>query len=50
MNLRLNMTKLLMLSHNDPALAQPMEGVLDSALGKDNVVVEEPGLASKDFS
>ena len=36
--------------YNDPALAQRMEGVLYSALGKDNVVVEEPGLASEDFS
>jgi len=36
--------------YNDPALAQRMEGVLESTLGKDNVVVEEPGLASEDFS
>jgi amidohydrolase len=36
--------------YNDPALAQRMEGVLDSALGKENVIVEEPGLASEDFS
>ncbi len=36
--------------YNDPALAQRMETVLDSALGKDNVVVEEPGMASEDFS
>jgi metal-dependent amidase/aminoacylase/carboxypeptidase family protein len=27
-----------------------MQGVLASALGKDNVVVEEPGMASEDFS
>jgi amidohydrolase len=36
--------------YNDPALAQRMQGVLESALGKDNVVVEEPGMASEDFS
>ena len=36
--------------YNDPALAQRMEGVLDTALGKDNVIVEEPGMASEDFS
>jgi amidohydrolase len=36
--------------YNDPILAQRMEGVLDSALGKQNVIVEDPGLASEDFS
>jgi hippurate hydrolase len=36
--------------YNDPPLAQRMQGVLTSALGKDNVVVEEPGMASEDFS
>lgn len=36
--------------YNDPALAQRMEGVLDSSLGKENVIVEDPGLASEDFS
>lgn len=36
--------------YNDPALAQRMQGVLESALGKDNVVVEGPGMASEDFS
>jgi amidohydrolase len=36
--------------YNDPALAQRMEGALDTALGKDNVVVEDPGMASEDFS
>jgi len=36
--------------YNDPALAQRMQGVLESALGKDNVVVEDPGMASEDFS
>ncbi len=36
--------------YNDPALAQRMEGALETALGKDNVIVEEPGMASEDFS
>ncbi len=36
--------------YNDPALAQRMQGVLEASLGKDNVVVEEPGMASEDFS
>ena len=27
-----------------------MQGVLESALGKANVVVEDPGMASEDFS
>ena len=36
--------------YNDPALAQRMQSVLESTLGKDNVVVEDPGLASEDFS
>ena len=36
--------------YNDPALDQRMQGVLESALGKDNVVVEDPGMASEDFS
>lgn len=36
--------------YNDPALAQRLEGVLQSALGKDNVVASDPGLASEDFS
>ena len=36
--------------YNDPALAQRMQGVLESALGKANVVVEDPGMASEDFS
>ena len=35
--------------YNDPALAQRMQGVLESALGKDNVVVEDPGMASRIF-
>jgi hippurate hydrolase len=36
--------------YNDPALEQRLAGVLVSALGKDNVVTEEPGMASEDFS
>jgi amidohydrolase len=36
--------------YNDPALSQRLEGVLESTLGKDNVVIEEPGMASEDFS
>jgi hippurate hydrolase len=36
--------------YNDPALATRLEGVLVSSLGKDNVVAEEPGMASEDFS
>lgn len=36
--------------YNDPALAQRLKGVLESALGKDKVAVEEPGMASEDFS
>jgi amidohydrolase len=36
--------------YNDPALAQRLQGVLESALGKDRVVPHEPGLASEDFS
>jgi amidohydrolase len=36
--------------YNDPALAQRIQGVLELALGKANVVVEDPGMASEDFS
>ena len=36
--------------YNDPALAQRLRGALDSRLGKDNVVSEEPQTASEDFS
>jgi len=36
--------------YNDPALAQKLRGSLESALGKENVVTEEPILASEDFS
>jgi amidohydrolase len=35
---------------NDPALAQRLQGVLESALGKNRVVLDDPGLASEDFS
>ncbi len=38
------------LVYNDPALAQRMKGVLEVALGRDNVVMEEPITASEDFS
>jgi len=36
--------------YNDPALAQRLQGVLESALGKDRVVRDDPGMASEDFS
>ena len=36
--------------YNDPALAQRLQGTLESALGKDEVVAEQPGMASEDFS
>jgi amidohydrolase len=38
------------LVYNDPALALRLKGVLETALGKDNVVMEEPITASEDFS
>jgi hippurate hydrolase len=38
------------LVYNDPALAIRMKAVLQAALGKDNVVMEEPITASEDFS
>ena len=38
------------LVYNDPALAERMRGVLEAALGKENVVSEEPITASEDFS
>jgi amidohydrolase len=38
------------LVYNDPALAQRLRGVLESALGKQNVVIDEPITASEDFS
>ena len=36
--------------YNDPALAERLKGTLEAALGKDNVVVEEPHTGSEDFS
>jgi len=36
--------------YNDPALAQRLKSALESKLGKDNVVMEEPQTASEDFS
>ena len=38
------------LVYNDPALAQRLRGALESALGTNNVVMEEPITASEDFS
>jgi hippurate hydrolase len=38
------------LVYNDPALAQRLRGVLELALGKENVVIEEPISPSEDFS
>lgn len=38
------------LVYNDPALAQRLRGVLESALGKDNVLIQEPITPSEDFS
>jgi hippurate hydrolase len=38
------------LVYNDPALAQRLRGVLESALGKDKVVNQEPITGSEDFS
>jgi hippurate hydrolase len=38
------------LVYNDPALAQRLRAVLESALGKSHVVIEEPITASEDFS
>ena len=38
------------LVYNDPAIAQRMKGTLEAALGKDNVVIEDPIPASEDFS
>jgi len=38
------------LVYNDPALAERLRGVLESALGKDDVVTLEPITASEDFS
>ncbi len=36
--------------YNDPQLAERLRGTLESALGKDNVVLEEPFTASEDYS
>jgi amidohydrolase len=36
--------------YNDPALTQRLGGVLESALGKENIIADEPGMASEDFS
>jgi len=36
--------------YNDPALAERLKGILQSALGKDNVIAEEPITASEDYS
>ena len=38
------------LVYNDPALAQRLKGVLEAALGKDEVVMDEPKTGSEDFS
>ena len=38
------------LVYNDPTLAHRMQAVLESALGKENVLLEEPITASEDFS
>jgi len=38
------------LVYNDPVLAQRLRGVLESALGKENVLIAEPITASEDFS
>jgi len=36
--------------YNDPALAQHLKAVLESALGKSNVTMDDPITASEDFS
>jgi len=36
--------------YNNPALANRMKGVLEAALGKDNVVIDPPMTGSEDFS
>jgi amidohydrolase len=36
--------------YNDPALAQRLQGPLEAALGRDNVVAAEPIMGSEDFS
>ncbi len=36
--------------YNDPALAQRLQAALESALGKDTVILNGPAMASEDFS
>jgi len=36
--------------YNEPALAERLQGVLQNALGKENVIAEEPITASEDYS
>lgn len=36
--------------YNDPSLAERVKSTLESAIGKDNVVIEEPHTASEDYS
>lgn len=36
--------------YNDPVLARHLAGVLESAVGKSNVVVEDPEMTSEDYS
>jgi metal-dependent amidase/aminoacylase/carboxypeptidase family protein len=36
--------------YNDPALAKRLRAPLEAALGKNNVITEEPQTASEDFS
>jgi hippurate hydrolase len=36
--------------YNDPGLAERLKGVLQSALGKENVIAEDPITASEDYS
>ena len=36
--------------YNNPALAERLKGTLESALGKDNVVIEPPHTGSEDYS
>jgi hippurate hydrolase len=36
--------------YNDPALAHHLKGVLEAAVGKSNVSIDEPITASEDFS
>jgi len=36
--------------YNDPALAQRLRATLEAAIGKDNVVIDEPHTGSEDFS